>query len=139
MLDPFFFEYGEIQFNRSKIFKGSFALKNMTLEGQKMMRFTKIETSQNQTSVKVVVNGQLDQLKSSGWFRSNILVNDFRYNSKGRYNLICTDVKTKVVVIGDLGDDGTSVNIKSINVIPIVKNMKFNITGLGTDNNVSKL
>lgn len=110
----------------------------MTLVGQKELKFTKLEAVRNETAMKVTANAQFSQLVASGWFRSNILVNEFRYNAKARFHLICSDVKAKLVVSGALTDDGTSFDIKSIDMTPTVKNMKFNITAIGADNNVSK-
>lgn len=135
LLDPFFFEYADINFNRSKLFKGSFAIKNMTLLGANQLRFTKIESVQNGSMLKVTANAFLSQFVSSGWSRSNILFNEFRYNTKAKFHLTANDVKAKFVVTGDLSDDG-SFKIKNIEMTPTVKNMKFNITN--ADKSASK-
>lgn len=110
----------------------------MTLEGQKLLEFSKIETVQNGTAVKLTAYTRLNQFAASGWFRSNVRVNDFLYNTKAQFRLVCDDVKSKIIVTGDLVDGGSSFNVRNIELTPKVKNMKFNITGLGSDPNVSK-
>ena len=110
----------------------------MTLEGQKQLEFSKIETIQNNTAVKLTAYTRLNQFAASGWFRSNVRVNEIPYNTKAQFNLVCDDVKSKIIVTGDLVDGGSSFNIRNIELTPKVKNMKFKITGLGSDPNVSK-
>jgi hypothetical protein len=138
LLDPFFFEFAALNFSRLNLFKGSFAIKNMTLVGQNQLKFTKIETTQNGPTLKVSAFGQLSQFVASGWFRSNLIVNELPFNSKGQFHLTCSDVRAKLVVTGDLISNGTDFNIKNIDLTPNVKNMKFNITSPGVDKNVSK-
>lgn len=137
-LDPFFYDYGEVRFNRSKIYSGTFAIANMTLEEAKMMKFTKVEAVFNETSMKVTAIGQNDKLIASGRFKSNLKINEFQIKSNARFHLIMQDVKAKFVIIGDMIDDGQSFRVKKFQMIPTVKNMKFNITGLVGDDSQSE-
>jgi Haemolymph juvenile hormone binding protein (JHBP) len=137
-IDPFFFDYGKVQFNRSKLFRGTFAIKNMTLEGPKSLKFQSVETSSNETNMVVTAISKADQLVASGFFRSNLQVAEFSLKTNGQFHLICDEIKAKFVMNGDLTEGGKRFDIQKFDLFTNIKNMKFNITGLEGDKNFSK-
>jgi Haemolymph juvenile hormone binding protein (JHBP) len=138
LVDPFFFEFGQILFNRSGRSHGSFTIKNMTIVGASTGSFDKLKTSFNESHLVITTEVSLPQVKSSGWYKSDLIINDFSLVSRGKFKLLCEEVTAKFIISGHFTDNHKRFAVDDFEMLPTVKNMKFNITHLVADENLSE-
>lgn len=110
----------------------------MTVIGANAVQFVKTQTKLNETSMTVKNDISLATFKASGWFDSDISVLEFPFNTHASFKVIADDITAQFVIVGVFEDNGKHFNVKSFNFVPTVKNIKFDITGFGPDNQLSE-
>lgn len=139
LVDPFFFDLGLIDFSKSKTVRGTFTIKNMTILGANALKFNNLETKVDRNFLTVTTNVSVDHLFASGWFKSNLSVSEFLFVSRGQFNNSMDDIRAQFKISGNLIDNGQRFNVTDFEMLPYVKNMKFNIVGIVTNENISKI
>lgn len=139
LIDPFFFELGLINFNRSQTARGTFTVKNMTILGANAVKFENLATKINGKFATVTTNISVQQLFASGWFKSDLSVSEFMFVTKGQFNLTMDDIKSQFIINGNLIENGHRFNVSDLEMRPIVKNMKFNVVGIVKNENISEI
>lgn len=124
-------------FDKSKIATGIFSLKNMTILGGSAATVDNLHASIERSHMVIAMNMSLPQMKTSGWFKSNITVNRFPFVSQGKFKMICDDLTALFTVSGDINESGRF-TASNLEMMPTVKNMKFEITRLTADETLSK-
>lgn len=135
LIDPFFFDLGETVFNRSTV-RGSFTIKNMTIIGGSSLKFQDVQTSTSGGKVSVVSNVVVPKVFASGWYKSDLTVSSFKFVSRGKFNVTMEDISAKFTMTGKLNSQRFTV--ESFEMQPKVANMKFHLTGLLKDAELSK-
>lgn len=137
-IDPYFFDYASIVFNRTKTVRGIFTLRNMTLAKGSSIKFNDLKAEFNETGIRLRTRVSVQQLISSGWFKNDISFFDVRFASLGEFKLICDEITATFVIKGSFDDDGTRVKVKSFEMQPLVKKMIFDVKRKGVDEKTSK-
>lgn len=139
LVDPYFFDFAQINFTRSKVAKGNFVIRNMTIFGAATTKFIDLKIKPGtKNAMTVITNVSLAQIKAIGKFKSELTISEYAFNSRGQFDVIMSGITAKFVVNGNLIDNGETFNVTRFAMFPNVSNMKFNVTGTGRDENLSK-
>lgn len=139
LIDPFFFDFGQIFFNRTGRASGTFAIKNMTVLGGNSVKFDNLRTSFNDSDMVITTTISVPQVKASGWFKSDLVINSFSFVSRGKFKLTCDEITAKFIIAGHFKENRQRFMVDGFEMLPTVKNMRFDITHLVADNNLSTI
>lgn len=138
-IDPFFYQKGKLNLNRTRTLRGSFAVKNMTVFGGSKARVKTVETFFNQDDMMVSVRILVKQIDATGLYKTNVTFNDFAFISKGRFNTTFTNMIADFMLEGNFMHNRNQFNVTRLDMMPTVQNMKFAITGIFKDEASSEL
>jgi hypothetical protein len=141
-IDPFWFEKGAILFTKAKDVRGTFSVQNITIVGGKKFVAKNVSMETKNDDVKIVTNFGLEKIISDGSFQCDLKLNDLMIKTSGKFNVTMIDAGGKLLITGKLVNkkDGLKqLIVSNCDLLLVVKDMKFKITGLARDDNISEL
>lgn len=139
--DPFFYEKATFNYRNSSILGGTFTVKNIKMFGFSRSKVMRVKTNFNTTSLQILAELSVPKMFQMGQYQSNFTLNSFKLESQGQYNLTMKDVAMKWLIKGSTKTiDGQQImKINRFDAIPQPTDLKFSVTGLFPDQELSEL
>lgn len=104
----------------------------MTIVGGNTMKFEQVAVKINDKKMEVKAKVFIPKTTASGWFKSEL----FTFNAKGTFKCLNEEISANLIIGGNLTDKKFTVT--SYDMLPTVRNIKFNLKGIGADENLSE-
>lgn len=119
---------------------GSFSLKDFKGYGVSRAKVQNVKTEFKDDQVLFNANFFVPKVLLIGAYKGNVQFNRYKLDSKGQFNITLKGISGKLQVKGVTKNiDGEDyLNLYKFDILPVVKEVKFSITGIFPDPNLSE-
>jgi Haemolymph juvenile hormone binding protein (JHBP) len=120
---------------------GTFQVKNFKGFGISRAKVQNVLTEFKDDQVLYNSDFFVPKIHLTGNYKASVMINNFKMNPKGQFNITLKNVSGKLQVQAktDNVDGDDFLKIYKFDILPAVSSMKFSISGLFSDANLSKL
>lgn len=102
------------------------------------MKFEEVSVRSNATNMEVKAKISMPQSEASGWYKSNLTISTLAFASKGVFKNLFKGITAEMTVSGSLIENGKKFDVTSFEMVPTVKNLKFNLMRSPANENLGK-
>lgn len=130
-VEPFLYDTVTFKYNNA-VMKGQYTVKNQRTYGISKVKVLSVKSSFTDDEMNLVISNHFPKLFSSGNYRSNMTLGQFKIEAKGQFNVSLYDVTAKWTIKGKLqninGEDYMVIN--TFDVLPEARDMRIAATGI---------